>query len=148
MVFLFSLIGGLCSTLLNSCRRGGMCVGPGGGIALVLCGTTILGLAVGVIALVFAARHHDTSDTYCLGIVIGLAVLAIFAAFYSYTANSPLYHVNDSIWSQVGGYDFLTLFVLPPLTALMYGLARARLVQALTAVGLIAALTNVIAILQ
>src|SRR5262249_32313038 len=123
MVFLFLLLGGLCSTLLNSCRSGSMWVGPRGGVSLVLCGTTILGLAVGVIALVFATRHHDMSDAYCLGIVIGLAVLAIFAAWYSYSSHSPLYHVNESIWSQVGGYGFYTLFLLPPLAALLYGLA-------------------------
>jgi hypothetical protein len=86
-----------------------------------------------------AGSQHDWQAMSLLGIVTGLGLLASYA-FVSGSSLSFYHHV-DPVWSQVGAYGMLVLFVLPPLAALMYGLGRTRVVQALTVVGLITALT-------
>src|SRR5262245_42960155 len=131
-----SVVSGLAIAWIgNSCA--GECLQIGDQILPVAGVALTLNLSIGVFAIIDAGSQHDWQAMSSLGIVTGLGLLAS----YIFLFGSSLYHHVDPVWSQVGAYGMLVLFVLPPLAAFMYGLARTRLIQALTVVGLIAALT-------
>lgn len=144
MVVLFWLVGGLCVLTAPAYNCKSCYFSPAFGWVLLVVGGIVLDLAMGAIAIGIAIRRHDWGAVCCLGIVILAGIVAVAVQFlhvFSYRPAAP-------IWSQVATSGLLTLALLPALTAFMYGLARPRLVLALTVLTLSAALAVVIAHLQ
>jgi hypothetical protein len=135
MVLLFWIVGGFCvssSSALASCHGG--CFGVGGGAFLLAGGGVLLDLAIGALALGLALRRQDWLAASCLGIVLLAGIVA--EGVVRSVGASRLYRPVSPVWYAMTTASLLTLALLPPLTALAYGLARSRLVLALIVVAL------------